>query len=571
LLRADEACPDPDPAALWSEADRERVQHEFASPAAWTALDHAMTGYADAWARERHDACAATRVRGDQSDARMDRRMQCFARAQRTARSLVDALAQADDENLLRASEAAAGLPSLRRCSDPAYLDAAAEPPADEDTQLAVERLQAALDEGHAKGLAGEFEVAVQIREDVLRDAETLGYAPLVALSRYALGNALQRAGRFSDAEAHLQASYFEALACGELPTAFDAAADLTWLYGEARGDIERAENWYLHGDALWRQLGLSAIERAALVENYASALHRAGRFDDSIARHHEALAMLDETDEHEPLQRMIMHNNLGNAYEESGEIEAALAQHRRALELGTQAMGDAHPLVAGAHSNLGNALLGARRLDEAQHHVERALEIRRGTLPPNHPDLGASLNNLGSIHYEAGAFDRALPLYGEARGVFEAAFGREHAWVAIALENVGNTHLQLGHLEDAEREIEASLAIRRALFGEQGVQTASGLRWLGRAREAAGRHAEAVELLTRALVGYAGAQSDPYDAAEVRFDLARALGRLPERRAEAVTHAVAAHGAFVAAGPRGRMRADEVASWLVETTAASR
>src|SRR6185436_5364688 len=72
-------------AGAWDGAVRGRVAAAFArepsiDPAERARAEAALDAYGAAWVAEREDACGDTRVRASQSEALMDRRMECLDR-----------------------------------------------------------------------------------------------------------------------------------------------------------------------------------------------------------------------------------------------------------------------------------------------------------------------------------------------------------------------------------------------------------------------------------------------------------------------------------------------------------
>src|SRR5262249_17440011 len=95
------------------------------SHAAARALDADARG----WVDMRRQACEATAVRHEQSEALLDRRMACLDGRLREVGALASLLAQGPDEEVLReAARAALALPDLAGCADAVALGSAAPP-----------------------------------------------------------------------------------------------------------------------------------------------------------------------------------------------------------------------------------------------------------------------------------------------------------------------------------------------------------------------------------------------------------------------------------------------------------
>src|SRR5262249_26585805 len=111
-------------APVWNAERRAGIAKAFAAskrPYAATALhevDDALDRYAAGWIAAHTDACRATRILGEQTEAMLDRRMLCLARRKQEAAALADQLGTADDAVVDRAVVAAASLPDVATCAD---------------------------------------------------------------------------------------------------------------------------------------------------------------------------------------------------------------------------------------------------------------------------------------------------------------------------------------------------------------------------------------------------------------------------------------------------------------------
>ena len=129
-------------AAVWN-AERKQAVHEafratrlpFAENA-WAVVERGFDSYTGSWASMRREACQATRVRGDQSEDLLDRRMFCLDQRLKEIGALTDLLTRADRQVVLRVSSivpdpeslgvARMPMPSWRACHLPGTPSAAA-------------------------------------------------------------------------------------------------------------------------------------------------------------------------------------------------------------------------------------------------------------------------------------------------------------------------------------------------------------------------------------------------------------------------------------------------------------
>src|SRR6185369_7576787 len=91
---------------------------EAVSASVMRAFDRYFAG----WTAAHREACRATRVRGEQSEELLDRRMACLDQRFRQAGALVDVFAHADAGLVKTAVDVTGKLASVDECSDEAAL-----------------------------------------------------------------------------------------------------------------------------------------------------------------------------------------------------------------------------------------------------------------------------------------------------------------------------------------------------------------------------------------------------------------------------------------------------------------
>ncbi len=109
-------------AQVWSPATRQKVRAAFLAAKDPNAADmfgrvaRALDGRLATWADAHTEACRATRVRGEQSEAMLDLRMQCLERARRQMQNLV--WLWHDKVQLNQAAQAVLGVGDVTGCAD---------------------------------------------------------------------------------------------------------------------------------------------------------------------------------------------------------------------------------------------------------------------------------------------------------------------------------------------------------------------------------------------------------------------------------------------------------------------
>ena len=597
-------------AAVWGDQRRAAARTSFAATGlayagdAFAAADGALTRYLADWTAMVADSCAATRLRGEQSEHLLDLRTACLDQRLAEADALARLLAGADAGLVARAAEAAGELSPLAACADVAGLTAPLAPPADEAGRRAVAAVRGRLAEAAALFRLGRYDEAGEIAEAALAEARAIGYWPLIAEASLRRGYVLARQADAGGREA-LEAALLAAEAGRHDEVAVEAFLRLVRLANDHEADSERALDYAAHGEALLEHLGDRRDLEARLAE-YVGEVHQSrGEYDRALEQYRRALELKEAVDGREDIGVAATLTNLGVVQTERGEFEAARASLEEALEIGRRLFGPEHPTVGSAHDKLGNVFYRLADYDSAQHHYRRALEIARATYDERHPAVAASLTHLGNIHVARAEYDLALERYGEALAAVEASLGADHPNVALTVSNVGTTQLYLGdpvaaaasyrralaikeaalgrdhpavatsvfNLGEAQREAgdleSAAASYRRALaiwepsLGGDHYLVAYGLTGLGEALVALGEPARALVPLRRALELRRAAAGDPKHEAETSFALARALEASGRDREEAYRLAAAARDGFARAGAAGELELAEVETWL--------
>ena len=551
-------------AGVWDAARASALTRRFdatGSPAAALSArrvrEH-LDRWSAAWVSMRTEACAATRIHGDQSEALLDARMRCLDRRLERVGALVTALEESDREGIGRAVEIAADLPALDACSDHEQLTAVAPPPEDPAIHARVTAIEHELARADAIERTGHYAEALAIVTPAVDAATTAGHAPTLAEALALRGRLEVQTGAVAKGVATLREASVLAARAHADDVAADALVEMLWALGD-------------------QGKGTDAL---ALLPGAATA----------VARVHDA--ELDAT--------MVAH--AGGAHAVAGDLESATTELARALELTRAAFGPRHVRVAQVLNRLGNIEAQRGRQDEARRHYEQALTIAEAELGPEHPSAAVTRANLCYLDSIAGRVEEAFACQGRVVAALEAALGAGHPQVAWAANDLGLIEQTRGNLDAARQHFERALVIwekasgaghpdvawplvnlgelarrrgapaetealcRRAL---RIVESASGpehpdalhpLACLGGAL-AESRPADATPLLERAL-RLAEGLHDPFAIGTVRFALARAA-LATRTRAPARAHARAAVDALGAAGADGAEGRAEVAGWI--------
>src|SRR5690606_4719336 len=111
-------------AKVWNEDVRAGIERRLQTSgmryadATWAEVRRELDDYTQAWARQHRQACEATRLRGEQSEAILDLRMACLDRRLHEVEVVTATLANADAGVVENAVVAVNALGWLGACSD---------------------------------------------------------------------------------------------------------------------------------------------------------------------------------------------------------------------------------------------------------------------------------------------------------------------------------------------------------------------------------------------------------------------------------------------------------------------
>jgi serine/threonine protein kinase len=454
---------------VWNEAERAAVQAAFARVSSGSPLfatvDRTLSGYRSDWIAQRDDACRATRVRGEQSEAVLDLRVACLDRKRRAVATLSRLFASADTDAVASAGNALASLAPVADCADTGALIARVAPPRDATQRAAVESVDAQIDEVHMHLELNHPRPALELVRTLGTPTTAAGYRPLEARYLYALGRTLYRTGPFDEAEQTLDRAAVAAEAVHDDSLLADAWTLQGRLIGFRRGRPTDGARWLAYAGAAIERLGgderresfrlevaallawtrqpdeaRSLIQRArALTERscrrdcwrvaaydamLGSLLVDTGHPDDAIPIIRQAREAIEPVLGQEANQWNLV--NEANALTLSGHADQAVPLYRRSLEIHARSVGLGDDGFG--HHRLADALRRLGRVDEALVEDRRSLELGERFSHGEEPLLMLPLLGIG----------RDLVLLKRAR---EALVPLERA------VKIGETHRQPGEL----------------------------------------------------------------------------------------------------------------------------
>jgi eukaryotic-like serine/threonine-protein kinase len=600
---------------MWDASVRQRSEaailgtgKPFAS-SMWASTGAALDRYAQRWLLGQQAACEATHVRHVQSDALLDRRMECLAARRRSLAAAAEMLQRRPVQAAAHAGELLASLGDIEVCADTSVLlelSRSAAPPANPAARARAAAVRQQLANASALLATGDVTAAEPVVAEAERAASDLDDGQVRAEVRYVAAHVKARRGRVSEAIALANQAVELAVAShhDELP------ADVWLMLARNAGILEEnpteIATWLGQAEAWNHRLGHASDSRRIEIE------HVRGRLQMTEEEPRAALATLSHAIEAaEALwgkddPRLI--SLLVDRAVADGQLlqaKAAAADAERALALGIAAWGPEYPDLAQVRRTLGliyveqfgdlargegeltRALALARAQGDAdsvevanceqalsaaaQHrgdyaamlaHAEHAEQIYARRLGADQPRRGEALVDVGAARFMLKDYAGSLAAYEVAYPILRTHGPRDT--FGFLLSNTGETLLALDQLDRAQADFAQALEILEAKLGPQHADLAFPLKGLGLAHLRAGRPRDALPPLERALALNEGAPgADPQERAEIRWALARALraaGREPAR-ARALAEAAAAGYRGLRADWKDRVR--EIERWL--------
>ncbi|MCX4242170.1 serine/threonine-protein kinase [Paraliomyxa miuraensis] len=459
----------------------------------------ALDGYARRWMDAHTDACEATHVRKEQSEALLDLRMACLGQRLEDLGDAITLLSEADADVVDHALAIVDGLPTVASCGDVMSLRERQPLPRDPERRQQVELTRAAV--GHAQALerAGKVDQAVVAARTALRRAEELEYPPLRAHAGLALGAALEAKGEAPEARTVLLDAEVAAEIARDDPMLAEIRILLVMVEGDRLGHTDRGHLWARLCRATLERLGGDPRLQAQLENNLALVLDHDARPEDVLVHQRRAIELAEEAGESE-LRLASMYNNLAGTLAETGAFEEALQRAQQARLTWEKTLGAQHHRVAVAMGMLG--YIHDRKGDpqEALRWYERGYAQIVHELGPDNLHSVSLLDNLAISQATVGRLSEAEQNFRRVLELRTKALGPDNADVARTHRNLGVLLSRTERFEEGLAEQRRALAITERATGPDSVQVASGLEEVANALEKLDQHAEALPLRERAL-----------------------------------------------------------------------
>jgi serine/threonine protein kinase/tetratricopeptide (TPR) repeat protein len=417
-----------------------------------TALDPAArvsiasaTQLVDDWTRSwRIERVAACTVDAPQRAARLD----CLDRGLQDLRAQL-ALWRTGDRGVLEAAvRAAAELPDLHRC-------VATAPGRAIDPILAAQVTQ--TDARVRSGRAAEARADV---DAMLALAEATGRPRDLAVALASAARAEREVGELVRARDHLARAAREAGRAGDDRTLLDALVD------EAAVIIELGQPLVSLGlldaaQALDERTGASVSPRVHVTRG--AALQQAGRTREALAVLGGVLPAIEADAARDPRAQLLLASLLGKISAAQRQLEdyaQALAVSQRQLAIYEHQLGLGHPEVARALTDVASSEMHLSRYADAKRHVARAREIALTTFGEHHLMTGSLHLLSAQIASFEMRLDDARAEYGHARAAFTSVLAADHPRFGIVEAGLGELERSADRCKQAIPHFERSLHI---------------------------------------------------------------------------------------------------------------
>lgn len=501
---ADERCTDA-PAKLarvWNPTAREALATAFrklAKPFVDDAIEgtgKALDGYATVWVAMRTEACKATRVHGDQSEAVLTVRMQCLDERLVELKTLVGLFASADEQLVRGAISATHKLSAIADCADTAALLAPDQIPSDAVKREAIIAQQGKLAEARAIYKASRPKDTLALTRAIAPDVLALQHHPTQATLHFLMGQALWVLEGRERGEPELLKAVWAAEAGKADVIKVDAWLQLTNLATEG-GRFDVAEERLQQASAALARVGTHWDLKVHVVASEALLASRRSAMDRAIAAAKRARELAEQhTEAPTRIYAALVEATVLNAAARPAE---AIDDFRKVLEY-HESFGHRRIEVAATLWSMATAELQLGRVDDAIRHLEDAVAIHESIWGFESIDVARALSALGAARSAKGDVTAGLATTKRALELTARVAGEDNDLYAMILGQVAGDLIALGKHAEAIPHLDRALTIQTAKLGPSNVQTLTLMLHKCDALSAAGSHRRAIETCRSAL-----------------------------------------------------------------------
>ncbi len=488
---------------VWDEPTRAATQSVFdASDRAyaastWATVAARLDAHAQAWTTMHREACEATRVRGEQSEAMLDRRVACLESRRRELAGVVSVLSQGDEGGAVdHAIEMVGTLRPVDRCGDLEALQSAVAPPDDPAVREQVAEVRESIARARAVWRSGRYDAALEQADAAVERARELGYTPLVVEALVMSGDAHETISDVPAARTALEEAIWTGLSIGHDESVAEAAVSRVWLAGEREREFTAARQWGELGRAVLTRIGEPKKIAAMMSNALGATASNEGRYDDALALYDDAIQRVGD-DPALQLRATMARMNIANVWSIKGEPERARQLYLEALAGAEAELGAGHPRSAQIRATLAMVLGDLGRHEEALVLFEEAGKQIEASLGPS-PELANVWINEATALNRLGRHDEVIPMYERALGILEQT--PDKLALATTLNNLGEIYYNREVFDASRRYYERSLSIAEGVLGPDHPDLAFPLVGLARVLDSENRHRESIEMYERVI-----------------------------------------------------------------------
>lgn len=292
------------------------------------------------------------------------------------------------------------------------------------------------LDRGAAR--MDELDASTEVRARLL---ESLGAASLALGDLARAETMIDQAIQLREAEPHD-------------PERFARLLDRRGVLYRDRAQWDEAIASHRRALALLKNAGLSNSPVAATpLNNLGVALRRAGRLDDAAEIYQQAIGLAQMTEGAQSKGMASALANLSAVYQSRGDQVAARKQLESALQIMRQRLPDTHPDMSVLLSNLALIERNLGMLGESVVHARAAQAIDNASLPPDHPERADTLLNVASVWMRLARWDEARQALLEGGRLYALQYEVQHPRRLIVADSLAQIDLERGDNEKAATE----------------------------------------------------------------------------------------------------------------------
>ena len=490
----------------------------------WVRVREALDTYTREWQEMHRDTCAATRIRGEQSEDVMSLRMACLEGRRQELAALTEVFSDADETVVEKAIFATSSLRRLWGCADVEALMSEVKPPEDANTRGAVEAVRAQLARVKALTTAGKLKEALELATEVAKKAPTLGYSPVHAEALFTQAWVQIIAGENQGVPPLLTEALWLAHASRHDTIAAAAAVRLMGYYAQ-RGPEEETRRWQSFALASLDRLGENGELRAIYHNNRGMAFYAQGNFAEAYESFDKAFALAEQTlgPAHSTTLRYATNSlaALGNL----DRMDESLLALETLVSVGERNLGPLHPFLVQPMMNLSSTYVMQGRLADARRILDRVREIVKRAFRPNSEEWAHYHLSAGELDSEQGRDAEALEHYQEAARLYGTLAGLESTDALQSLVRVAEAQMSLERLGQAKQTFQQVLELTKKEPQQQEHIYTQALNGLANLHTVRGQHDKALKLHQQVLElreRFLGA--DHFNTSLIRMDVANSL-----------------------------------------------